>query len=389
MNYLKSVLISALISSIIWIGFYQYFPLAWFDSVELGATITTIQGSDTLKASRAVINTNYSNLNTDKVEISDLSSTTTLPNLSTLAGLTTTGALASGSLTTGFTAVNVAQGGTGSTTLAKFNLLLGSTTSALGIVAGHGISGQFLTSNGVNAVPTWQTSAIDTTIDYNFTSTIFGVKNLHASSTIIIGGTSFNFLADGASSTVMSTDSSGNLTFNTVRSLNPFDSVVGATTTSLTLSNDATETTYDSTGTITLTGGTLGANGTLRIKAIISDHDTVVSGTAVNSINFRFKLGGVNVCTLVTGNSAEATNNLQGFVECTIFATGSDATQIWQSSVLMNESGTGATDNKGDSNSGTATIDTSTDKVITLTLDWDAANSGNSITITSLSAIVY
>jgi len=34
------------------------------------STITTIQSSDTLAASRAVINTNFSNLNTDKIETS-------------------------------------------------------------------------------------------------------------------------------------------------------------------------------------------------------------------------------------------------------------------------------------------------------------------------------
>lgn len=42
------------------------------------STITTINGSDTITSSRTVINTNFSNLNTDKIETSTLDTDTTL-----------------------------------------------------------------------------------------------------------------------------------------------------------------------------------------------------------------------------------------------------------------------------------------------------------------------
>jgi hypothetical protein len=42
------------------------------------STITTIAGGDSISTSRTVINTNFSNLNTDKMETSVLDTDTTL-----------------------------------------------------------------------------------------------------------------------------------------------------------------------------------------------------------------------------------------------------------------------------------------------------------------------
>lgn len=54
------------------VGFYNYVPLDLVSfnvpETQFGSTITTILGSDTLSGSRSVINTNFSNLNTDKLE---------------------------------------------------------------------------------------------------------------------------------------------------------------------------------------------------------------------------------------------------------------------------------------------------------------------------------
>jgi len=51
--------------------------IAGGDDFLMGATITSIDGTDTIKDSRAVINTNFANLNADKIELTDLSSTAT------------------------------------------------------------------------------------------------------------------------------------------------------------------------------------------------------------------------------------------------------------------------------------------------------------------------
>lgn len=74
-----------LIALIVWVLAYMFFPVSWFDGIDrrLGATITTIQGSDTLKDSRAVINTNFSNLNTDKLETGNIDTCSELATIIT------------------------------------------------------------------------------------------------------------------------------------------------------------------------------------------------------------------------------------------------------------------------------------------------------------------
>jgi len=90
-------------------------------------------------------------------------------NITTLSNLVTVGTLTSGSLGSGFTTVVVGRGGTGSTTLSQYNVLLGSTTNAIGIVRGRGTSGQFLTSQGDSEPPQWTTSAVDQALTYSWT----------------------------------------------------------------------------------------------------------------------------------------------------------------------------------------------------------------------------
>ena len=141
---------------------------------KLGVSITTIAGTDTLSGSRGTINTNFSNLNSGKIE----NATTSVAAITTLSNLVTTGALSSGSLASGFTTVTVGLGGTGSTTLASNQVLLGSTTNAINVVAGLGTSGQFLTSGGAGAPPTWTTGTTDLTQNNVWTSASTTFLNL-------------------------------------------------------------------------------------------------------------------------------------------------------------------------------------------------------------------
>lgn len=164
MQYLASFIISA----ITFIGLYNYLPL---DLVALnngdqtfGSTITTIQGSDTLSASRSVINTNFANLNADKIE----NSTTSVKSITTLSSLASIG-----TITTGVwngTAVTVPYGGTGSTTLSSNQILLGNGTGIVKTVTGFGSSGEVLMSNGAGTAPSWNTSSVNTTVSYNWSA---------------------------------------------------------------------------------------------------------------------------------------------------------------------------------------------------------------------------
>lgn len=71
MQILINILITATIAIASTIGAYNYLPLSFIEKLspkteqKFGATITTIAGTDTIKDSRAVINTNFANLNSE------------------------------------------------------------------------------------------------------------------------------------------------------------------------------------------------------------------------------------------------------------------------------------------------------------------------------------
>lgn len=114
---MRALAISLIVSAAVWVGMYLWFPISIFDSLNqsFGSTITTILGSDTLSSSRAVINTNFSNLNTDKLQSGDTAAALTI----------TSGTVGTLTLTNDLT---VANGGTGASTLT--GLLIGNGTSA-------------------------------------------------------------------------------------------------------------------------------------------------------------------------------------------------------------------------------------------------------------------
>lgn len=140
------------------------------------STITTIQSSDLISDSRSTINTNFSNLNTDKVEGQSSSIDSEVALFSGTGGKTikrasatgiaklTSGVLSAASQGTdyyapGGTDVAVSDGGTGVSSLTSYAVLCGGTTStgAIQPIASVGSSGQALVSNGAGALPTFQT----------------------------------------------------------------------------------------------------------------------------------------------------------------------------------------------------------------------------------------
>ena len=214
------ILGTILITALTTFGINNFVPLKYFEALpglttnrQLGATITTIAGSDTLSNSRTTINTNFANLNSDKVETSTttMSLLTSVPNLETV-----------GTLTTGVwngTAIGVAYGGTASTTICLNNVILGNTTSGFKCTAGHGTVGQFLTSGGAGAAPTWTSGTLDVALDYawtgehSFTSattTRATITTLFASTTNITTLRA-SVPSPTASSTILARDSSDNI----------------------------------------------------------------------------------------------------------------------------------------------------------------------------------
>lgn len=218
MNIFFTIAISAIATIGSFFGVYNYVPLRYLQPEKplvVGSTITTINGSDTLSSSRSVINTNFANLNADKIEATQ----TTLNSLTSATSLASIGTITSG-VWNGST-VTVPYGGTGSTTLSSNQILLGNGTSALKVVSGLGTSGQFLTSGGAGVAPTWTTGGTDTAGTYNWT----GLHTFNATTTM-------------ATSTVAS---------STITNLN----ITSATTTNLSIANTASTTNLIVSGTCT------------------------------------------------------------------------------------------------------------------------------------------
>jgi len=235
MGFLINIALSTIVGMVSAIGVYTTIPLSFIEKFsidsgqKLGSSITTIAGGDTISSSRAVINTNFSNLNDGKIE----NSTTSVAAITTLSNLVTVGTLTSGSLGSGFTTVVGARGGTGSTTLSTNQVLLGNGTGNIGVVEGWGTSGQGLLSNGGVLAPTWQAITTDQTANYIWSGThtfnnraVFSssinatgttlIQQLNASSTaanpIVLNGVSLSTPpTQGASSTVLKNNGSGSL----------------------------------------------------------------------------------------------------------------------------------------------------------------------------------
>ena len=147
----------------------------WFDN-EFGA-FTDASGTTELSDFPTLYNANLDK--TIEIGTTTLPTITTLSNLTTAGSLVTVGALSSGSLASGFTPVTMPLGGTGSTTLSAYRLLLGNGASAIDVATSTGVAGQYLVSGGEGAKPNWQTSTIDSTLDYTWSGkNIFNDNNV-------------------------------------------------------------------------------------------------------------------------------------------------------------------------------------------------------------------
>lgn len=204
MKTLATIAASVLTTIVVALGAYNYMPLSFIEiggqNDNLGAAITTIQGSDTISASRITINDNFSSLNDAKFELTDWYATTSATQIGEI-GTITTGTWNADILTVPF-------GGTSSTTLSSNQVLLGNGAAGIGLVAGFGASGQFLTSNGAATAPSWQTSSIDQGANYTWTGNHLWSANASSSMFAV-----FDMAYFGATAT-STFDSAGNLIVN-------------------------------------------------------------------------------------------------------------------------------------------------------------------------------
>lgn len=200
------------------VGIWNYVPMQWLSISEptLGTSITTINATDTLKDSRAVINSNFANLNADKLE-----SGSTAAALTITSGTITSGTIGTLSLTN---PLSVSSGGTGSSTLSLNQLLLGNGTNNVKTPLGWGTSGQFLQSAGFGSPPAWSNASVDLAANYNWTGfhdfnagvRLMGTSSIQASfaEKLTINGLDYAFpLSHRATSSPLVSDGAGNLSW--------------------------------------------------------------------------------------------------------------------------------------------------------------------------------
>lgn len=191
----------------------KYFSFNYWSGQNLGTTVTTISSTDLLSNFPTVFNTNMTNLNNDKIEATQttLNSLTSATSLASLPALSTVGTITSG--TWNATAISVAKGGTGTTSPSIYQVILGNGANGLTIASSTGTTGQFLTSNGPGAYPSWTTSAIDQAGNYVWTgqhsfSNLFSISNTGTSTIAVdlnvgrlLGASYFNATSTTATST--------------------------------------------------------------------------------------------------------------------------------------------------------------------------------------------
>lgn len=291
------ILLLVAISAITAIAVYNFAPLNVLEYFapepreNLGSTITTINGSDRISDSRAVINTNFSNLNTDKLESGSLAASLRLTNLYATSSLIDTLTL------TNF--LTTANGGTGTTSPTSNQVIIGNGSSGFKVI-GFGTSGQFLTSAGNGVAPSWTTSAVDETGSFNFTGTYFGVKNFNASSTVAnpikLNTVSYAFpSSQGSASTTLWNDGSGNVSWKAYTPILFRDTTIRSVT-----STTASTTVY----TYTLTANEMQAGDQLQIDALCKKTG---GGSGGNYCAIKWGTGSATT-TLASGGQVSAAN---------------------------------------------------------------------------------
>ena len=228
MNILFNIAVSLIASAVIFVGGMNLpasnFSLSWLKTPLLGA-FTEITTATNLADFPTTYNANLNKT----IEVG----TTSIPTITTLAGLTSASSLATiGTIVSGIwngTVIGVAYNGTGTTSPTSNQVILGNGSSGFKVVSGFGNSGQFLTSGGAATAPTWTTSVIDNSLNYNWTGTNL-FKNLNASSTVanplVLNGISYSFPSTvAASSTILTTDGTSAVAWTSAYNAKLFNSV--------------------------------------------------------------------------------------------------------------------------------------------------------------------
>lgn len=300
---------------------YWHNVSTWFGNNLGSISLTDITTGTQISAYPAIQTANNTLLET---EINNLTASTTDTSLTTAVNLTSVGALSSGSLASGFTAVTVPIGGTGATTLTSGGALYGNGTGTIQATAACSDGEVISWTSGVpgcGSVSVNQTLAYDWTNLHTFTnasSTLYSAykayfggtatSTFNTNGSLTLGGNFTLPTVDGVASTsAMLTDSSGNVTWAPV--------VTGSLT--IAGAEGVTSNTSSTTlSTIVIPANTLSADTIVEIK-------TVSSQNLANSCGQAIYFGNGSASTTISAGTDQAS------LEATIVATSSSAQRIY------------------------------------------------------------
>lgn len=402
MQLLTNIGITVLIGALSAFGVFKYVPLSWYDDARatFGSTITTIQGTDSLSSSRSVINTNFSNLNTDKLQSGSYGSTLNIGTLSAgvfSATTTSTSTFAGGVAFTGALDVNSSSA---TSTFANGLRLeggcleIGSTCISSSIVSSITNSDSTLTISPTtgNAIASLNLGNTNIWTVHQIFSSLFGTNASTTNATttgqlsVPSGRTSFNGIyyswpsVQGASSTIPATNGSGSLSWNTLGNLGGAYSA-GATTTNTTITDDTAEVTYaNASGSTlaTLPAGVMGTNGGISARLYLSAY---TDSGANSSATIRFKLGGTTVCTISLPTAASGGG--AGWIDVYVRNLTASSQICLNSYTITNASGLAQTA----VSEGSSSVDTSAALAVTFSMQY-ADNPGDTETMTGSAAQV-
>lgn len=368
MNILTNIVIAVVSSAVMFIAGVNLpasnFSLSKFTEPILGV-FTEISTATNLADFPATYNANLNKT----IEVG----TTSVASITTLENLSTTGTIISG--TWNGTAIGVGYGGTGTTSPSTYMVMLGNGANGLTMASSTGTAGQFMTSNGPGAYPSFQTSAVDQGIDYNFTSSAFRVKNLHASSTvanpITLNGVPYSFpSANGVAGSVAVNNGSGALSWG----VPPQYSF--ATTTAIVTTTSATTTA------LVIPAGVLTASSTIQVMA----HVKCVSNS---SCRFSVRESTGNSTTFIGTNIATPASGRTWRINpvVNIFANNSTSAQVSTMYYMALDTGTVSAIVPGDSNDVSATSAFDTANPVSIVGVIEA--SGSTATLYNMSIVVH
>lgn len=145
----------------------------------------------------------------------------------------------------------------------------------------------------------------------------------------------------------------------------------GATSTSKTVANTSSETTYGLGGLGTISAGSFSTNDVLKARLYIS----ALAGAAGSSqLTFNVKLGATVVCTLTSNGDITGTTAF-GFVDFSMNATSTGAESCRSNMMLPQQTPT------INFNQTFAAVDLTQSQLITFTVQWNSASVSNTVTI--------